>query len=47
MKNATIFFLAVFFVTGAGWVVWSSEVRDTKLMELCADHTTRTLHECK
>lgn len=47
MKTITTIFLAVFFVAGAGWVVWSSEVRDAKLMELCADHTTRTLHECK
>ena len=45
MKNTIIFL--ILFLVGFAYVAYLSVVRDPKLMQLCSDHTTQKLYECK
>jgi len=43
MKTTIIFIGIVLIIVG--YVTWTDQ-RDMKLMELCADHETKTLYDC-
>lgn len=46
MKTKHYVFFITIFVIGMAWVIYTDQVRNPKLMSLCPDYETETLHEC-